>query len=72
ADTSALYSGVFTDANEVSEWAKGPMSWAIDNGIVTGNDNNDGTFTLDPTATASRERLATVIWRVGLSFGEGD
>ncbi len=62
-DTSALSDPKFTDAGEVSDFARGAMSWAIENELVTGNDNHDGTFTINPLEYVARERTATVMWR---------
>ncbi len=62
-DTSALDNGPFTDPEAVEDFARGPMSWAIENEIVTGNNNGDGTYTLDPVSDVPRERATTVLWR---------
>ncbi len=62
-NTSALNSGSFTDKDAVEDYARGPMSWAIENGLVTGNNNGDGTYTLDPLSDVARERATTVLWR---------
>ncbi|MCD8316830.1 MAG: leucine-rich repeat protein [Eggerthellaceae bacterium] len=62
-DTSILESSLFTDGDEVASWAAGPMSWAIDEGVVTGNENDNGTFTLSPDSYVARERVVTVLWK---------
>ncbi len=61
--TTALDNGAFTDKSSVEEFARGPMSWAIEVGLVTGNNNHDGTYTLDALSPVARERAATVLWR---------
>ncbi len=62
-DTSVLSDPRFTDGDAVSDWAAGPMAWAIDGGLVTGGDNLDGTYTLAPASDVARERVVTVLWR---------
>ncbi len=62
-NTSALDNGPFTDPAAVEDFARGPMAWAIENEIVTGNNNGDGTYTLDPVSDVARERATTVLWR---------
>ncbi len=59
----ALDNGSFTDADAVDGYARGAFGWAIDNKVVTGNDNGDGTWTLAPLEDVARERVATVLWR---------
>ncbi len=53
----------FTDAAAVDDWARGPMAWAIDEGMVTGADNGNGTFTIAPGDKTARGRGVTVLWR---------
>ncbi len=65
---TALDNGNFTDKDAVEDWAAGSMSWAIANGVVTGNDNHDGTWTLSPLEDVARERAVTVLYR---SINEG-
>ncbi len=62
-DTSVLSEPRFNDADTISGWARGAMSWAIDNDLVTGNNNGDGTYSIDPLSSVPRERMATVLWR---------
>ncbi len=61
--TASLDNGSFTDKDAVEGFARGPMAWAIDNGIVTGNCNDDGTWTLSPLENVARERAVTVLYR---------
>ncbi len=60
---TALNSGSFTDRDAVEDWAAGSMSWAIENEVVTGNDNHNGTWTLSPLEDVARERATTVLYR---------
>ncbi|MCD8317046.1 MAG: S-layer homology domain-containing protein, partial [Eggerthellaceae bacterium] len=62
-DTSILDSDAFTDADTIDNYARGAMAWAIDNGIVTGNEYEDGVFTISPDVDVARQRVATVLWR---------
>ncbi|MCD8308947.1 MAG: leucine-rich repeat protein [Clostridia bacterium] len=62
-DSDILSSEMFTDGTDVAQWAQSSMSWAIDSGLVTGHDNNDGTFNISPATAVERERLVTVIYR---------
>ena len=50
----------FPDANEVSSYAKDAMSWAVANGLFTGD---DATGELNPTDGAARAEVATVLMR---------
>ena len=49
----------FSDGNEVASWASEAMQWAIDNGIISGNDNG----TLNPKGTVSRAQCAVMMMR---------
>ncbi len=62
-DTSSLDNGPFTDANAVEDFARGAMAWAIDHGVVTGNQLDNGLYRLDPLESVARERAATVLAR---------
>ena len=50
----------FTDAADVGDWAVDAMSWAVSVGLLQG----DGSGHLDPTGTASRAQVATVLQRL--------
>lgn len=52
---SASFEG-FTDADDVSEWARNAMAWAVENGIITGRDDN----TIDPQGNATRAEAAKI------------
>lgn len=49
----------FPDGAETSAWAKEGMSWAVSVGLLSG----DGEGDLNPTDTASRAELATILMR---------
>ncbi len=63
-DASVLNNSRFTDGATVDEFARGAVAWAIDEGIVTGNNNQDGTYTIAPLTSVERERAATVLCRM--------
>lgn len=49
----------FADADTVSKWALKAMLWAVENGIIAGDDRGY----LDPQGTATRAQVATIISR---------
>lgn len=49
----------FPDADQVSAWADDAMSWAVANGILTGNGRGE----LNPGGTASRAEVAAILQR---------
>jgi hypothetical protein len=51
----------YADADEISAYALEAMSWAVSEGILTGNTRGE----LKPTATASRSEVATMLMRFG-------
>jgi hypothetical protein len=53
----------FTDSHEISSYAADAMVWAIQTGILTGNTRGE----LNPTATATRGQVATMMMRFGQS-----
>lgn len=50
---------IFSDKNNVSEWAYEAMSWAVDNGIITGKENN----LIDPKGKSTRAEVAIILER---------
>ena len=50
----------YSDGAKVASWASDAMAWAVQAGIITGNP--DGT--LNPTGTATRAQVATMLMRV--------
>lgn len=49
----------YTDAAQVSEWARTAMGWANAQGLITGNTAT----TLNPTGSATRAEVATILMR---------
>ncbi len=47
----------FTDSNQISSWAEEPMKWAIGKGLLSGK----GANVLDPSSTATRAEVATIL-----------
>lgn len=52
----------FPDSSKVSDWAYEAMSWAVAQGILTGSANGT-VIMLNPTGSATRAELATVLMR---------
>lgn len=55
ADTAVLAG--FADAAEVADWARQPFAWAVQNGIVSGTDDNR----LAPKQAATRAEMAALL-----------
>lgn len=49
----------FPDGDQVSSWALEPMAWAVGEGLITGRNTGE----LDPTGTATRAEVATLMER---------
>ena len=49
----------FNDKDNVSEWAKEVMAWAVGYGLIGGKDNN----MLDPQGEATRAEFAAMLQR---------
>ena len=49
----------FTDADEISAWAETAMSWAVENGLITGVTED----TLVPQGSATRAQCAAILMR---------
>ena len=58
--------GSFPDAAGVSDYAADAMTWAVENGLITGM--TDGT--LNPYGLATRAQVATILQRFVVSFAE--
>ena len=52
----------YSDAEQVSNYAKDAMSWAVAAGIISGN-KIDGAVVLDAQGAANRAQIATVLMR---------
>ena len=49
----------FADSTGTSSWAAEAMEWAVGSGLLTGKDGGK----LDPTGTATRAEIATILMR---------
>ncbi len=58
-DTSVLASGRYADADKVSNYARAPFAWAVQNEIITGKEN----VYLAPHDTCTRAELVTMLMR---------
>ena len=58
----------FSDAGQVSEFAETAMKWAVENGIIEGKENEDGSYRLDPQGGTSRAECAIIIQRFMETF----
>ena len=52
----------FPDADEVSSFAEAAMRWAVENGIIAGNEI-DGKDYIDPQGNATRAQIAIIFMR---------
>ena len=48
------------DSDEVSEWSREAMAWAVDRGIITGVVRDDGSW-IEPGRTVLREEIAKIV-----------
>lgn len=51
----------FSDADQVSDWAKNAMLWAYQNKIINGTTSSDGGLLLDPQGGATRAQAAAIL-----------
>ena len=56
-DTSSSKVAAFSDYSKISNYAKTPMAWAVNFGLLSGVGNNK----LDPKGTATRAQLAQIL-----------
>ena len=52
--------------DQIADWARDGVYWAVNNGVIGGVNNGDGTFSMDPTGTTWRSAAAkmfTVVMR---------
>lgn len=59
----------FQDPESVSSWAQGVMSWAVQNGIITGRQTANGAY-LDAKEGCTRAEFAAMLYRVEDKYGE--
>lgn len=48
------------DHGATSNWATTEMAWAVDEGLINGSQNGDGTLSLNPQGAVTREQAATI------------
>lgn len=66
-DGAADFSG-FADAADVPDWAQVEMAWALEAGLVRGN-NDFGVLKIDPNAPATRAQMAAIVQRFAAYTG---
>lgn len=54
----------YSDAGQVSDWAKTAMIWAVEKGVITGTTGGSGSVTLSPRTAASRAEVAMILMRL--------
>ncbi len=54
----------FSDAEEISGWARKSVEQLRNSGVIQGISNRDGTYRFDPKANATRAQAATVFCRM--------
>ncbi|MDO4183492.1 MAG: 5'-nucleotidase C-terminal domain-containing protein, partial [Coriobacteriia bacterium] len=59
-DVSKL-SALVTDSADISDYAKPACAWALENGVLSGYENDDGTRSLHPTEDLYRARAASIL-----------
>ncbi|MDO4182975.1 MAG: right-handed parallel beta-helix repeat-containing protein [Coriobacteriia bacterium] len=59
-DAASLPSRI-ADADQVSIWARSGCAWALENGVLSGYENEDGTRSLRPGEDIFRGRAATIL-----------
>ena len=58
----------FPDADKVASYAKDAMAWAVESGIISGT-LKDGKTYLNPTGSATRAQVASILMRYAKTFG---
>ena len=53
----------YPDYSSISGYARTPMSWAVEQGLISGSAHADGSVTLDPQGAATRAQTATILMR---------
>jgi hypothetical protein len=58
--------GAYHDADNISDWARDKMQWAVANGLITGVGNNR----VSPQTGANRAQFAVIMQRYYTDFVE--
>lgn len=59
----------FTDLDTIHSWAETAMNWAVDQGIMSGRKQADGSYLLDPAGKATRAECAAMLKNFCEAFG---
>lgn len=59
ADTARL--DALPDAGSVSDWARSSVAWALDNGVINGVSQADGSRLVDPQGNVTRGQMAAIM-----------
>ena len=51
----------FVDANIVSGWATPAVTWAVQNHVISGDKQSDGTLLLNPRGNTTRAQTAVML-----------
>ena len=62
----------FKDVEQVDGYARMPMAWAVENGVITGAADADGELCLLPDNSITREQTASVIMRCLMNLDAGE
>ena len=53
----------YPDYSSIAGYARTPMSWAVEQGLISGSGHSDGSVTLEPNGAATRAQTATILMR---------
>ena len=53
----------YPDYSSIAGYARTPMSWAVEQDLISGSGHNDGSVTLEPNGAATRAQTATILMR---------
>ncbi|MBR5473097.1 MAG: S-layer homology domain-containing protein, partial [Clostridia bacterium] len=62
-DRETVVSNIYTDYENVTDFAKEPILWAIEKGVITGKTNT----TIDPQGNAQRCEVAKIMYNIFLN-----
>ena len=60
----------YPDAGDVSSYARDAMEWAVERGLISGVETEDGERVLDPQGTCTRAQLAALLMNASEQSGE--